>query len=350
MTEDNIVGCILGTAVGDAIGLPYEGLTRHRAAKMFGPPDRQRFFFGCGMVSDDTEHTCMVAQALIEAYGDVNVFQRSLARRMKRWLLGIPAGIGVATLGSIVRLWVGISPERSGVCSAGNGPAMRAAILGVSLSDPQAMRRFVRVSSRITHTDAKAEYGACAIALAARMASQAKTVTPKCYLEQLRSFLDDDASQLIELIAESVASVNEGQTTERFAESLELHHGVSGYIYHSVPVAIHAWLAHPSDFRSAIASVVRCGGDTDSTAAMVGGIVGACVGRNGIPHEWLTTLIEWPRTVTWMEELGVQLTSSIQLGCKVRPMGLPTWGMLLRNVLFLMIVLCHGFRRLAPPY
>src|SRR5207247_666335 len=116
-----------GTAVGDAIGLPYEGLTGRRAAKMFGPPNRQRFFFGRGMVSDDTEHTCIVAQALIEANSDLNAFQRSLARRMRLWLLGVPAGIGIATLRSIIRLWVGISPERSGVFSAGNGPAMRAA-------------------------------------------------------------------------------------------------------------------------------------------------------------------------------------------------------------------------------
>ncbi|HIF05444.1 MAG TPA: ADP-ribosylglycohydrolase family protein [Gemmatimonadetes bacterium] len=58
---------MLGTAVGDSIGLPYEGLSRGRAEKLLGPPDRHRFFFGRGMVSDDTEHTCMVAQSLIRS-------------------------------------------------------------------------------------------------------------------------------------------------------------------------------------------------------------------------------------------------------------------------------------------
>ena len=57
MTEDHIIGCILGTAVGDALGLPYEGLSRRRAARMFGPPDRYRFFFRRGMVSDQVTRT-----------------------------------------------------------------------------------------------------------------------------------------------------------------------------------------------------------------------------------------------------------------------------------------------------
>lgn len=350
MTEDSVVGCLLGTAVGDAIGLPYEGLTRRRAAKIFGSADRQRFLFGRGMVSDDTEHTCIVAQSLIEANGDLDVFQRSLARRLRLWLIGFPAGVGLATVRSIVRLWVGISPECSGVFSAGNGPAMRAAILGVSVSDPQALREFVRVSSRMTHTDPKAEYGAFAVALAAHMAARSTRVPSHVYLEQLRSLLPDDADQLIGLIEQSVSSATGGQSTERFADSLGLENSVSGYIYHSVPVAIHAWLAHPGDYRSAITSVVRCGGDTDSTAAIVGGIVGASVGRKGIPYDWLNTLIEWPRTVTWMERLGIQLASSIRHGTEDRPIGLPALGLLARNLLFLIVVLYHGFRRLAPPY
>ena len=57
-----LVGTILGTAVGDAIGLPREGLSPARARRLFGdPPLRHRFLLGRGMISDDTEHTCMVA-------------------------------------------------------------------------------------------------------------------------------------------------------------------------------------------------------------------------------------------------------------------------------------------------
>ena len=350
MDEAQIVGCILGTAVGDAIGLPYEGLSRRRGARLFGRPDRHRFFFGRGMVSDDTEHTCLVAQSLIDAHLDLDVFRRSFAWRLRRWLLGVPAGIGFATLRSIVRLWIGFSPDRSGVFSAGNGPAMRAAILGAAIHDEATLHNFVRVSTRMTHTDPKAEIGAFAVALAAQMAAQTTMVPPNEYLARLESAINVRSREFVALIANVVASVNGGQSTAAFADSLGLSNGVTGYMYHCVPVAIHAWLSHPRDCRAAIESVVGCGGDTDSTAAIVGGIVGAAVGRSGIPEDWRSGLIEWPRTVEWMERLGAQLAAIGEPDSSRHALRLPVLGLLARNLFFLVVVFYHGFRRLGPPY
>lgn len=354
MNEVRVIGCILGTAVGDAIGLPYEGLSRRRARRMLGVLDRHRFVFGRGMVSDDTEHTCLVAQSLVSARDDVGTFQRSLARGLRWWLLGLPAGIGLATLRSTIRLWLGVAPERSGVFSAGNGPAMRAAILGVSVADPDLLRRLVRASSRITHTDPKAEWGAFAVAVAARMAAETESVSANDYLARISALADEGATELVGLISDAVTSVNAGQTTASFADSIGLSRGVSGYINHTVPVAIHAWLSFPRDYRSAIIAIIECGGDTDSTAAIVGGIVGAAVGRSGIPPEWLRGLLEWPRTVSWMERLGRQValsSSSIASGGPIqRPIRLPRIPLVARNLFFMVIVLVHGFRRLLPPY
>jgi ADP-ribosylglycohydrolase len=348
MAQTHIVGCILGTAVGDAIGLPYEGLSRRRAAKLFGQPERHRFFFGRGMVSDDTEQTCMVAQSLIASGGDVDSFRRHLGWRFRFWLLGFPAGIGMATLRSTLRLWIGFGPHKSGVFSAGNGPAMRAAILGAAIDDPQSLRELVHASTRITHTDPKAEYGAFAVALAAQLARQHATADH--FVDQLKSSLGADGDELSSLIAGAVNSANDGQPTDSFADSLGLFKGVSGYVYHSVPVAIHASFVHKHDFRSAVAAVIQCGGDADSTGAIVGGIIGTAVGKEGIPSEWLDHLLEWPRSVSWMERLGVQVDSSISSDAKDRPIALPVWGLLPRNLFFLLVVLYHGFRRLFPPY
>ena len=55
---DAYVGCLMGTAVGDALGLPYEGLSPRRGARMFPDLDRYHLLPGYGMVSDDTEHAC----------------------------------------------------------------------------------------------------------------------------------------------------------------------------------------------------------------------------------------------------------------------------------------------------
>lgn len=349
MNSDRIIGCILGGAVGDALGLPYEGLSRRRAAKLLGCPDRHRLFFGRGMVSDDTEQTCLTAQSLIVARGDLVAFRNSLARGLRFWLLGLPAGIGLATLRSILRLWLGVSPERSGAFSAGNGPAMRAAILGAALFNPETLRDFVRASARITHSDPKAEYGAFAIALAAQMAGSGPTPSPSEYAERLKSLMDEDAQELVSLIERAAASARQGRSTQQFADSLGLTSRVSGYAYHSVPVAIHAWFRHPNDFRSAVTSVIECGGDTDTMAAMVGGIVGTTVGRQGIPPAWIDNLMEWPLTVTWMERLGRQLEASAS-DSSLAPVGRPVLGVLARNLFFLVVVFYHGFRRLAPPY
>jgi len=117
-----------------------------------------------------------------------------------------------------------------------------------------------------------------------------------------------------------------------------------------VPVAIHAWFVHQHDFRTAVTSVIQCGGDTDSTGAIVGGIVGTAVGKDGIPSEWLNHLFEWPLSVSWMERLGLQLDSSISCDAKLRSIALPIWGLLPRNSFFLLVVLSHGLRRLLPPY
>ncbi|HEY9649274.1 MAG TPA: ADP-ribosylglycohydrolase family protein, partial [Coleofasciculaceae cyanobacterium] len=159
-----LVGCLLGTAVGDAIGLPCEGLTKRRQRCLYPQLNRHHFLLGKGMVSDDTEHTCMVAQSLIVASGEVETFTNALAWRLCFWLLGVPAGIGYATLKAIVKLWLGFKPPQSGIFSAGNGPAMRSAIIGVCYGhNPQKLRELVRASTWLTHTDPKAEFGALAV-------------------------------------------------------------------------------------------------------------------------------------------------------------------------------------------
>lgn len=86
---DQLAGVVLGTAVGDALGLPREGLSRRRASRLFGdPPLRHTLLFSLSMVSDDAEHACMTGRALLRAPDDVDDFARSLAWRLRFWLAG----------------------------------------------------------------------------------------------------------------------------------------------------------------------------------------------------------------------------------------------------------------------
>ena len=96
--------------------------------------------------------------------------------------------------------------------------------------------------------------------------------------------------------------------------------------------------------------VVACGGDTDTTGAIVGGIVGTGVGTEGIPREWLAGLWEWPRSVAWMRRLAQQCGQARDGDNATRPPEVPFLGVLLRNLAFLGVVLAHVFRRALPPY
>jgi len=352
MDENSIIGCLLGTTVGDALGLPYEGLSPTRARRLFKDMSRYHFLFSKGMVSDDTEHTCMVAQSLISSGSDPSLYAKELSRHFRMWFLGFPAGIGFATLRSILKLFMGFSPEKSGVYSAGNGPAMRSAILGVCFGkDEEKLKELVRLSTIITHSDPKAYHGALSVALAAHMSATEARMDTRLFLNRLERLLwNQDADDLIKLIRTAAASAKLNQPTLEFIKSQGLEKGVSGYIYHTVPAVVHAWFINPIDFQKALMDIISCGGDTDTAGAILGGIVGAGVGKEGIPEQWLEKIIEWPRTVIWMESLAQQLYQSLTGVSASKNPHLPVLGVALRNILFLMIVLFHGFRRMMPPY
>ncbi len=138
-----------------------------------------------------------------------------------------------------------------------------------------------------------------------------------------------------------------------FASELGLSRGVSGYVNHTVPFALFCWLRWPDDFRAAVEAAVLAGGDTDTVAAITGALVGATAGPDAIPAEWLSRLAEWPRSVAWMRRLAKHLATAAgeTAGARAsRPLPLFWPGLLPRNVLFLIVVLLHGLRRLLPPY
>jgi len=349
--SERIVGCLLGTAIGDALGLPFEGLSASRRERMFGTVDGYRLLPGRGLVSDDTEHACMMAQCLIEAWDDCERFEQLLAKRLRWWSIMLPAGIGLATLRACGKLWLGFSPESSGVVSAGNGPAMRSPILGALFgTEKDDLWNFVEASTRITHRDRKAFCGAYAAAWATAWAAEQRDIASfaDALAEQLA--VESEAELLLERIRGAWRSATAGESTPTFAAGLGMKDGVSGFIYDTVPIAIHGWMRHPEDFRSALTGVIECGGDADSTGALVGAITGSQVGARGIPIALLDGIAEWPRTVSWMRNVGETLANAITNDEPTRAPRLNGGMVLGRNIAFAMIVLAHGFRRLAPPY
>ncbi len=135
-----------------------------------------------------------------------------------------------------------------------------------------------------------------------------------------------------------------------YAVSRGLDKGVSGYIYHTVPVALYAWLKHYGDFRATLEAALDCGGDADTVGAIAGALAGATVGADKIPEDWLSGILDWPRSTALLRRVAFRLVDQRQVG---KPLGEVSYfwpAVLPRNLFFLLLVLSHGFRRLAPPY
>ncbi|QDT15211.1 ADP-ribosylglycohydrolase family protein [Alienimonas californiensis] len=367
---DRLAGCLLGTAVGDALGLPRENLSPRRAAKLFPGPVRHglvpavRSVGGSrwrGMVSDDTEHTLLSALALIEEPADPARSARALARRLKWWLAGGPAGAGKATLKACGKLCCGVPPSCSGVNSAGNGPTMRAAILGAFFADdPDRRRAFAEVSARITHTDPRAVAGAQTIAHAAALAvCPSPRQSPAATLAAL---IEETTEPALQIVLETVAAaLARGEDGRALAEASGWPRGgPSGFVLHTVPAALWAWLAgEPAetadDVRGGIERALSLGGDADSTAAIVGGLAGCAGGTAAIPADWREGLWEWPRGAEWMRRCAAELASAADASAERRAAALgelrvPPGAVPARNAAFLVVVLAHALRRLGPPW
>ena len=345
MDTATITACLVGGAVGDSMGLPYEGLSARRARRWSRGPLAQRFVFGHGMVSDDTDHTVFVAQALLRSDGNVGQFRRVLAWRLRLWLLCLPAGIGFGTLRGILKLWLGL--RESGVRSAGNGPAMRSALIGACLPADDALRRtFVTASATLTHSDSRAIAGALAIAeVAARIATGEWRDRPDAaaFARVVAQVHDDPRWRALEPVLAAACASNAPADALRAA--LKMERGVTGFVMHSVPFALVAWFDAFGDYERTLRLCVDAGGDVDTNAAIAGALAAMVVGVDRVPRAWSEAIVDWPHSVAYLRALGAALGNERD----DVPTGFPAM-LLPRGLVFLVIVLAHGLRRLLPPY
>lgn len=362
---DRIAGALLGLAAGDALGLPYENLSPRRAARLLPGPLRHRLLpGGRGLVSDDTDHACLVGQALLASGGDPARFERALAWRLRGWLLSLPPGVGWATLRACVKLLLLVPSRWRGVRSAGNGPLMRAPLLGVVAGDDDArLAAWVAASTRLTHRDPRALEAALCVALAARDGAAGRAPTapeaaawvaglPERVAPLAGAPASDDLRRALDPVVDAARRGDEAAAVVR---ALGLERGVTGYALHTLPAVLACWTRRPADVRGVVTEVVALGGDADTTGAIAGALAGATAGAAAVPAEWLEGLCEWPRSVAWMRGLAGRLAARFPAGAASTPHGpgpAPVcWPALpLRNLVLLAVVLAHGVRRGLPPY
>lgn len=322
--SDRLRGVLLGTALGDALGLPCEGMPARAIARRFGRADRFRLLGRTGFVSDDTEQSALAAQSLARHPDDPARFARAFRRSLLGWFLRLPWGVGLATVRACLKIALGFA--QSGVRSAGNGAAMRAAVVGAFFHDrPDRRIEFGKALARVTHTDERAVQGALFVAeVAAAGPERARAAVTE-------PSLGEALDRARELARQGIAT----------AEAAGLL-GTSGFVLHTVPFALFCLLRFGDDPLRALQEAIGAGGDTDTVGAILGAWLGALRGESGLPAGLLGEIHDGPFGPAHLRALADALAAGAP------PPGYSVFGAFLRNLALYPVVLYHGVRRLIP--
>jgi ADP-ribosyl-[dinitrogen reductase] hydrolase len=268
-TGDQVFGCLLGGALGDAWGGPWEGRS---GPVQFEIPLQSK-------ISDDTQLTLATCESLIEK-GSVD--PENMASHFLDWFVrGRITGIGASTLKAMKDLSAGVHwalAGNRGEFAAGNGAAMRIAPLAFVL-DPhkKTNRTIIRDVCRITHHNEESYVGALAVVLAIHAVKVDTWSAQKPFLNLVVDALPDSAvrDRITEFIR---VNIKPEEAASKF--------GASGYVVETVPLALSFAQYIAQDSLSAtLERAIHAGGDTDTIASITGQIAGTVVGARGISPE-----------------------------------------------------------------
>jgi ADP-ribosyl-[dinitrogen reductase] hydrolase len=273
---DRSRGCLLGLAIGDAVGTTVEFAPRGSFAPLIDMVGGGPFGLRPGEWTDDTSMALCLATSLVECGGfdPVDQMQRYCRWRDEGYLssngrcfdIGNTVSAGLDRFSRTGNAFAG-SRDPS---SAGNGSIMRLAPVPIAYHRDEAdVVHFCEESSRTTH-GAEECVVACrllGVALCRLLAGEGRDVLRCLPLERTMS--------------EPLASIARGDYASKDRASIRS----SGYVVHTLEAALWAFNA-TSSFEDAVLCAANLGEDADTVAAVCGQIAGAHYGLSGIPASW----------------------------------------------------------------
>lgn len=292
---DARAGCVLGAAIGDAMGHPTEFLSMAEIKRRW-PPDGVTGFElwrgvgdeRCAPYTDDTQMAEAVLRALLEAREareDLDRTMERMARHFVAWAndpLGGHRAPGNACLAGCRALERGVPWHTAGGPEAGGcGSVMRAYPFGLLFDqDLGRCEEWSVAHSKLTHRDPIAL--AASAAMGVGVALVLRGATTDHVLSEMIAAACRYSPRTAVMMAEALVDAKDGVPPDETLDRLR------GWAAHeAISAAVYIVARHPDDAEGAILEGANTPGDSDSLATLAGALVGARVGLSGLPADWV---------------------------------------------------------------
>ncbi|MFE0462945.1 ADP-ribosylglycohydrolase family protein [Kitasatospora sp. NPDC058965] len=303
--QNRAEGSLYGLALGDALGMPTQMLSRPQITARYGavldgfhpaaPDHPLAAGMPAGSVTDDTEQALLLAELLLDSDGRIDPAE--LARRLVTWedvmrARGSLDLLGPSTKQAVAHVLAGADLADVGRFGTTNGAAMRITPVGIAFGHahlPELVDRVVEVS-RLTHNTGVALAGAAAVAAAVSAGIDGAEVPEAVRLAERAATLAatrghwvaaPDVSARIRWAVDLVDGLPPEQACERVYTLV----GTSLATQESVPAAFAVLWASRNDPWLAVRLAASVGGDCDTIAAITGAVAGACQGIDAFPAD-----------------------------------------------------------------
>ena len=280
---DRVVGSVLGLALGDALGAPFEFLRSRNVPDPLPAFERPWLGRPPGSTTDDTA----MARNLVRSLAARNGFDGAdLVERHLEWFRSEPPDVGTLVGRVLRRVERGqdaaaaahaIWSERGPEVSAGNGSVMYCAPLGLGYANrPAELHELAPALSALTHFDGRCRTAVLAVTLGVAGLTRGEPAEDAAR-NALTEVEDLEGGEELEFLVEAAGS------------SRAIDGPDQGFCLFTAGVAFQA-LVRGGDAEAELTRVVSLGGDADTNAAVAGALLGARDSVRGLPEGWLTRL------------------------------------------------------------
>lgn len=319
---DKFQGTLIGVAIGDTLGHPFEGKLRTKIYSYFKDFNEfiQEYRDIFRTYTDDTQLTIHTAKAIIQGNG-FNTY--NFIQEYVRWLDDPPIGPGYGCISSIRKLKYGVPWKEAASNSGGNGTVMRISPIGLFYSqDLKGLKTTAIKSSIITHSHPAASAGAVVIARAIAYLID-KNPETGCSKDKLFEVMISSISGSQEDIWEEFIKIlyklkdnldipieaglikfsQAGVKSPYFIEEYLGQAFVHPYAISTVICSLFIFLNRLSSFEDCIFELATAGGDSDTVGAIGGSLAGAYFGMKNIPNDLIKLVKNHKKILRLSEEL-----------------------------------------------